>query len=71
MNRQRRWQLKQRSENLCEICGDAVYLDSSLCERHLKSARERQRNKKGCNEWKPGGRGRPPKGAKKDIEVLD
>jgi hypothetical protein len=69
MKRQRKWQLKKREEGCCELCGEKVYLDSVLCERHLKMARERQRNKKGYNEWKPGGRGRPPKGLKKGLEV--
>lgn len=71
MNRQRKWQLRKKEEKRCQICGDEVYMDSKLCERHLKAARERQRMRGGYNEWRSGGRGRPPKGAKKEVERLD
>lgn len=59
-----RQRLKQRqliADGLCRSCGKPRNLYSSLCDPCADKWRGWQRRRLGCKEWKPGGRGRPPK----------
>lgn len=47
VSRQREWQLKMRGLGLCWKCGTPAV--GSLCPKHLKRERERQRKLRG---WK-------------------
>jgi len=51
---------KHRENDLCRDCSSPVYFDSILCEKHLLARRTYHREKRGIEEWQPGGRGRPP-----------
>ena len=61
VSRQRIWQKVKQAEGMCMRCGKPALEGSGLCEKHLLEQRQRQRKLKGCQAWKPGGPGRPPK----------
>lgn len=49
----------------CSQCDAPRLTGSAMCEAHLLAFRARNRLAKGCQPWRPGGRGRPPIGAQR------
>ena len=68
VSRQREWQITQVQAGNCAICGSTRRLFPQFCDRHQVEKRQcdrlYQRKKRGSKPWRPGGRGRPPKGPK-------
>ena len=56
MNRQQRWQQKQRDNGCCVICGKKAYSTSVVCLLCLEKRREYNRKRQGYKGTK---RGRP------------
>lgn len=57
---------RYRRDGLCVRCGDPRHPDSLHCLPCLLRKRLQTRRRKGWNEWRPGGVGRPPLDRPKD-----
>jgi hypothetical protein len=56
---------KLNAKGLCrQSCGRPLETPSGLCGECAMKIRLSQRDRLGCNPWRPGGRGRPPKDRK-------
>ena len=60
VSRSRAWQVVQHLEGRCR-CGRARGAHSNLCPRCHERHKLRNRAAAGCQAWKPGGVGRPPR----------
>ena len=61
ISRQRRWQLKRKSEGKCGYCGiGSLNFYRDRCDECQSQLRESERRKAGSQPWRPGGPGRPP-----------
>lgn len=59
-SRQHVWQLLKAAAGRCRVCGLAAHPKSfGLCEKHVLSTREKQREKVGCGIGAETGIGRP------------
>ncbi len=64
LSRQRQYQLRKEAEGLCIKCGKPRDPDSATwCLFHKLEHRRIMRERNGNKPWRPGGVGRPPKGA--------
>jgi hypothetical protein len=61
VSKQRIWQLRKAAAGHCVICGVYAERGSPFCQPHHEANKLRMRIYAGCNEWVPGGTGRPPK----------
>lgn len=48
VSRQRKYQLRKRKANRCQVCGKPNADGATHCLPHLVAARERARKRKGC-----------------------
>lgn len=60
-SRQAQDQAKRVAAGLCALCGAKRPAGlATLCRAHQERVSARNRRKRGCKPWVPGGRGRPP-----------
>ena len=54
-------QQRRRDAGLCRYCAEDAIPGLTVCSVHRTQRNSTTRQRSGSAEWKPGGRGRPPK----------
>lgn len=67
--RMRRRDARYRSEGRCVRCSLPMEAGGPTCLKCLQSARLHGRKVRGCQPWRPGGPGRPPKVRDEKMEA--
>jgi hypothetical protein len=59
---------RRRLKGLCERCGRKAITGVRHCAKHRREINKNNRKRAGHKQWKPGGRGRPPRTAREQVQ---